>query len=98
MNGIIEVNKMLYAYIEYMKKKKRKNDILDFIGYYANNYNKYDKILSGIMDDKKFFIKMCELRGFARTAKDLNISRQAVRKRYIKYKSEEMPFPFKDIK
>ena len=91
MNGIMEINKILYAYIEYMRKKKKKeDDILDFIEYYANNYNKYDKILGKAIDDKEMFIKMCELKGFARVARDLNISRQAVRKRYLKYKNDRI--------
>jgi DNA-binding transcriptional LysR family regulator len=36
------------------------------------------------MDDKEAFIKMCELRGFAAMAREMGISRQAVRKKYIK--------------
>jgi hypothetical protein len=87
MNGMIEASKMLYAFIEYVGKKKGevKKDVLDFIGYYAKNYDKYDKMFGKMIDDKELFIKMCEWRGFSRVAKDLGISRQAARKRYIKY-------------
>jgi hypothetical protein len=88
MNKMLEMIKIFCAFMDYARKFGRgrhiKKEFVDFLIYYGKNYNKYGKIFNDLMDDKEAFVKMCELRGFAAMARELGISRQAARKRYIK--------------
>jgi DNA-binding phage protein len=91
---ITDINKLTLAFFDYTKYIKSKDDVVaisKFILFFEEHFYKYDKRYNEMIKrSHKRFIKRCEERGFSKIAKELGLSRQAIRKRYLKYGGKQI--------
>jgi DNA-binding phage protein len=84
-----DINKLTLAFFDYSRQIKSKEDIIaisNFILFFEKLFYRYDRRYKELIKrSHQRFIKQCEERGFSNIAKEVGLSRQAIRKKYIKY-------------